>query len=167
MSEKEDLEASHSGSYDSWTRGEFEVSTDPGRNDLAMVYEFLTNSYWARGVPREIVERSIQNSLCFGIYRGAQQAGFARTITDYATFAYLADVFVIETYRGRGLGKWLVECIRSHPQLQGLRRWSLITRDAHELYRPFGFAEVANPERWMEIHDAQVYERSRQRRVEG
>ena len=159
MSEEEDLETNHTGSYHSWRRGEFEISTDPGRIDLAVIYEFLTNSYWARGVPREIVQRSIRNSLCFGIYRGAQQAGFARAITDRATFAYLADVFVIEPYRGRGLGKWLMQCIRSHPQLQGLRRWSLITRDAHDLYRPFGFAEVANPERWMEIHDAQVYER--------
>ena len=157
MRGKENLKITDSGSYHSWMQGEFEVSTDPGRIDLAMVYEFLTNSYWAHGVPREIVQRSIQHSLCFGIYRGVEQVGFARAITDYATFAYLADVFVIEPYRGRGLGKWLMECIRSHPQLQGLRRWSLITRDAHELYRQFGFTEVANPQRWMEIHDAEVY----------
>jgi GNAT superfamily N-acetyltransferase len=162
LREKEDLEITDSGPYHSWTRGEFEINTDPGRIDLAMVYEFLTNSYWAGGVPREIVARSIQNSLCFGIYRGMQQVGFARAITDYATFAYVADVFVIQSYRGRGLGKWLMECIRSHPQLQGLRRWSLITRDAQDLYQQFGFVEVANPERWMEIHDPQVYERFRQ-----
>ena len=159
MNEKEGLEISHTGSYHSWTRGEFEISTDPGRIDLAMVYEFLTNSYWARGVPRQIVQRSIENSLCFGIYRGAQQAGFARTITDYATFAYLADVFVIEPHRGRGLGKWLMECIRSHPQLQGLRRWSLITRDAHGLYKQFGFRPLSQPERHMEIFDPDVYKR--------
>src|SRR5215467_15870098 len=111
---------SRTASYQSWTQGEFEVSTDPARIDLSLVYEFLTNSYWARGVPREIVQRSIQHSLCFGIYRGAQQVGFARAITDFATFAYLADVFVIEPFRGRGLSKWLMECIMGHADLQGL-----------------------------------------------
>jgi GNAT superfamily N-acetyltransferase len=149
-----DIQAHHS-----WMRGEFEISTDPARIDLAMVQEFLAESYWARGVPREVVQRSIEHSLCFGIYCEARQVGFARAITDCATFAYLADVFVIEEYRKRGLSKWLMECIRSHPDLQRLRRWTLITRDAHQLYRQFGFTELANPERWMEIHDMDVYRR--------
>lgn len=140
-----------------WRWGEFEISTDPARIDLAAVHEFLTNSYWARGMPLEIVRRSIQYSICFGIYREAQQVGFARVITDCATFAYLGDVFVIESWRGRGLSKWLMECIRSHPALQGLRRWSLITRDAHRLYQQYGFTPLANPDGWMEIHDPDVY----------
>ncbi len=141
----------------SWKQKEFEISTDPARIDLALVHEFLTNSYWAKGVPLETVQRSIQHSLCFGIYQQMRQIGFARVITDYATFAYVADVFVNQPYRGRGLSKWLIECIRSHPQLQGLRRWLLATRDAHGLYRQFGFTPMANPDRWMEIHNPDVY----------
>jgi GNAT superfamily N-acetyltransferase len=138
-------------------QGEFEVSTDPCRIDLAAVHGFLTASYWAKGVPREIVRRSVEHSLCFGIYRGSQQAGFARVITDRATFAYLADVFVFEKFRGRGLGKWLLQCIQAHPDLQGLRRWALLTRDAHELYGQFGFTALKAPERWMERHHPDVY----------
>jgi GNAT superfamily N-acetyltransferase len=137
--------------------GEFEISTDPARIDFAAVHRFLTASYWAKGIPLETVQRSISNSLCFGIYRGTEQAGFARVITDRATFAYLGDVFVIETFRGRGLSKWLMQCIVSHPELQGLRRWSLVTRDAHKLYERFGFHELKAPERWMEIHRPDVY----------
>ena len=137
--------------------GEFEISTDPSRIDIAAVHSFLTASYWAQGVPLKTVTRSIHNSLCFGISRGIELAGFARVITDRATFAYLADVFVVESFRGRGLSKWLMQCIFAHPELQGLRRWSLITRDAHKLYRQFGFRELKSPERWMELHDPEIY----------
>jgi GNAT superfamily N-acetyltransferase len=137
--------------------GEFEITTDPGRIDVAAVHRFLTSSYWAKNIPEETVRRSIAHSLCFGIYRGRQQLGFARLITDYATFAYLADVFVLEEFRGRGLAVWLMQCIVEHPELQGLRRWSLVTRDAHGLYRKFGFHELAAPERWMELHDPGIY----------
>jgi GNAT superfamily N-acetyltransferase len=139
------------------SRGEFEISTDPSRIDLAVVHGYLSASYWAKGIPLETVSRSIQNSLCFGIYRGNEQIGFARVITDRATFAYLADVFVLEAYRGRGLSKWLMECITAHPELQGLRRWSLATRDAHGLYRQFGFQDLKAPELWMEKHNPDVY----------
>jgi GNAT superfamily N-acetyltransferase len=140
-----------------WVRGEFEISTDPARIDLVAVHAFLTNSYWAAGIPLETVEHSIRNSLCFGIYRGNRQVGFARVITDRATFAYLGDVFVLPEYRGQDLSKWMMECIMAHPDLQGLRRWSLLTRDAHGLYRQFGFTELKSPQRWMERHDPEIY----------
>lgn len=139
------------------SEGEFEISTDSSRIDLATVHGFLTASYWAKGIPLETVRRSIQNSLCFGIYRGREQAGFARVVTDRATFAYLADVFVLEAYRGRGLSRWLMECITTHPELQGLRRWMLATRDAHGLYGKFGFLGLKVPGRWMEKHNPDVY----------
>jgi GNAT superfamily N-acetyltransferase len=143
-----------------WTRGDFEISTDPSRIDTAAVHAFLFDSYWARGIPRETVEKSLRHSLCFGVYRGKLQAGFARVITDRATFAYLADVFVLPEYRGHGLSKWLMECIMAHPDLQGLRRWLLATRDAHALYQKFGFQALASPDRWMERHDPDVYMRN-------
>jgi GNAT superfamily N-acetyltransferase len=138
-------------------KGEFVISTDDQRLDLDLVYGFLTQSYWARGIPREVVARSIENSLCFGVYCDAKQVGFARVISDYATYAYIADVFVLESYRGHGLGKWLMECIMRHPGLQGLRRWSLATRDAHGLYAQFAFTPLRAPERYMERHDPEVY----------
>jgi GNAT superfamily N-acetyltransferase len=140
-----------------WTQGEYTVSTDRQRLDYDLIHSFLTESYWAAGIPIDVVRRSIENSLPFGVYRGAEQVGFARVVTDYATFAYLADVFVVEAHRGRGLAKWLVDVIASHPDLQGLRRWMLATRDAHELYRGVGFTELKQPGRWMERHDAEVY----------
>ncbi|HET9791291.1 MAG TPA: GNAT family N-acetyltransferase [Candidatus Angelobacter sp.] len=140
-----------------WVRGDFEITTDPSRIDLRMVHEFLTSSYWAAGIPLETVERSIRNSLCFGIYTGNRQVGFARVITDRATFAYLGDVFVLPEHRGQGLSKWMMECIMAHPELQGLRRWSLLTRDAHGLYQQFGFTELKSPQRWMERHDPEIY----------
>ena len=140
-----------------WARGEFEISTDPARLDVRSVYEFLTNSYWAQGIPLETVQRSIANSLCFGIYQATRQVGFARVISDRATFCYLADVFVLEPYRRRGLSKWLMECIMGHPDLQGVRRWMLATQDAHGLYRQYGFVALKTPERWMEIHRADIY----------
>ncbi len=133
------------------------VDTDQNRLDLKIIHEFLTNSYWARGVPMEIVERSIRGSLCFGLYDGDQQVGFARVISDCATFAYLADVFVVESHRGRGLGKTLMTAILAHPSLQGLRRWLLATRDAHDLYAKFGFVPMAAPDRFMERHAPNVY----------
>src|SRR5260370_17609829 len=120
-------------------RGEFEISTDPARIDVDAVHRFLTASYWAKGIPLQTVQRSISNSLCFGIYRGTEQAGFARVITDRATFAYLADVFVFEPFRGRGLSKWLMQRILAHPDLQALPRWSLVPPAAHTLYQPFCF----------------------------
>ena len=124
-----------------WRRGAYLVTTDKGRLDLALVHGFLKTSYWAAGMPAEVVRRSVDNSLTFGLFRDDEQVGFARVVTDYATFAYLADVFVLEPYRGQGLGKWMMEAVFSHPELQGLRRWMLATRDAHELYRKYGFAE--------------------------
>jgi GNAT superfamily N-acetyltransferase len=145
-----------------WRRAEFELSTDPARIDLAVVHAFLTKSYWAAGIPLAIVERSIRNSLCFGIYKDNHQAGFARVITDRATYAYLGDVFVLPEYRGKGLAKWMMECIIGHPDLHGLRRWSLLTRDAHGLYQQFGFTEIKSPERWMERHDREIYASARE-----
>jgi GNAT superfamily N-acetyltransferase len=140
-------------------RGEFLISTDPNRLDLDVIYEFLTNCYWSKGIPREVVARSIEHSLCFGVYDGnGAQVGFARVVGDFATVAYLGDVFILETHRGRGLSKWLMESITQHPALQGLRRWILLTRDAHELYAKFGFTPVKAPERYMELHRADVYE---------
>lgn len=150
-----------------WSKGEFEISSDPARIDLAAVHEFLTNSYWAKGIPMETVRRSIENAICFGIYLETRQIGFARVVTDRATFAYLADVFVLPPYRGRGLSKWLMECILSHPELQGLRRWMLATRDAHALYQQYGFKSLKSPERWMEIHNPDIYARDRRSDVQS
>src|SRR5262249_43854229 len=141
-------------------RGEYTITTDRARLDLGVVHGYLVRSYWAEGIPRELVRRSIQQSFCFGLYHGQKQIGFARVITDYATFGYLGDVFVLEDYRGRGLGKWLIETVMAHPQLQGFRRWSLLTRDAHLLYQGFGFKSLAHPERWMEKHEPGVYTRT-------
>jgi GNAT superfamily N-acetyltransferase len=135
-------------------RGEYIISTDKTRLDLAAVHGFLKDSYWAAGVPERVVRRSVEGSLAFGVYRGGEQAGFARVVTDHATFAYLADVFILETHRGRGLGKWLMEVIFSHPDLQDLRRWMLATRDAHDLYRMYGFTELGDPAIFMERKDA-------------
>jgi len=119
------------------------VSTDPARLSLDAIYGYLKGSYWAAGIPRDVVERSVRNSLAFGVYRGDELVGFARVVTDLATFAYVGDVFVVEALRGRGLSKWLIECIVDHPDLRDLRRWHLVTRDAHGLYARFGFAEPA------------------------
>lgn len=144
---------------DSWQKGEFEISSDPQRLDREMIHNFLSErSYWATDRSLEVVNRGIDNSLNFGIYSGAQQVGFGRIVTDYATFAWVADVFVLEEFRGRGLGKWLIEVMLSHPRLQGFRRWALSTKDAHELYRSFGFNELARPERWMERPDPNMRE---------
>jgi GNAT superfamily N-acetyltransferase len=139
-------------------RDEFLISTDRERLSLDVIHGFLTNCYWAKGISREIVARSMEHSLCFGIYDGAAQVGFARVISDFATFAYIGDVFVLESHRGRGLSKWLMECIIQHPSLHGLRRWVLLTRDAHSLYSKYGFAPLKSPKRYMELHRPDVYE---------
>lgn len=141
-------------------RDEFTISTDPARLDLNVIHQFLTNSYWAAGIPMELVKKSVQHSLNFGVYHGAEQIGFARLVTDYATFAYLADVFILEAYRGRGLSKWLMEVILSQEEVQGLRRWMLATRDAHGLYAQFGFVPIPNPERFMQLHFPDVYQKT-------
>jgi GNAT superfamily N-acetyltransferase len=157
-------------------RGEFLISTDPARLDLVLIHSFLTSCYWAKGIPKNVVARSIEHSLCFGIYDESNadltgiaksarpgapncvQVGFARVVSDFATVAYLGDVFVLESHRGRGLGKWMMECIMKHPAMQGLRRWILLTRDAHELYSKVGFTLLKTPERYMELHRQDVYE---------
>jgi GNAT superfamily N-acetyltransferase len=151
------------------SRGSFLINTDRSKLDMAVVRGFLARSYWAEKRPAAVIERSIAHSLCFGMYRiedtgggpgrlepqSIRQVGLARVITDRATFAYLCDVFIAEDVRGEGLGKWLIETILAHPDLQGLRRWMLATADAHGLYRQFGFSELAAPERWMEIYTPQ------------
>ena len=142
-----------------WERGDYTISTDKGRLDLSVIHDFLDASYWAAGRSVETIRRSIEHSLPFGVYKGDKQIGFARVITDYATFAWIADVFVLEEHRGLGLSKWLMDVIIAHPELQGFRRWVLATKDAHELYRKFGFIELARPERWMERRDPNTQER--------
>lgn len=132
-------------------RGEFEIDTDRSRLQVDVIHGFLRDeSYWARERPLEQTQTAIENSICFGLYHGERQIGFARVVSDKSTFAYLGDVFVIAEFRGRGLSKWLMQVIVDHPELQGLRRWVLATRDAHGLYRQFEFAELRFPERWME-----------------
>jgi GNAT superfamily N-acetyltransferase len=140
--------------------GDFTVSTDRERIDLDVVHGFLTGCYWAKGIPRDVVARSIENSLCFGVYAESNQIGFARVVSDFATYAYIGDVFVLESFRGRGLGKWLMECIIQHPLLRGLRRWSLVTRDGHGLYAQFGFEPLKKPQNYMELHYPNVYEQT-------
>jgi GNAT superfamily N-acetyltransferase len=144
-----------------WIRGHYRVSTDPRRLELDVIHGFLSQrSYWAEGIPRDVVERSLRNSLPFGVYDDDALVGFARVVTDHATYAYLADVFVLESHRGRGLSKWLMECVLAHPDLQGLRRWHLATRDAHELYARYGFQPLADPASIMEIKRPDVYRRA-------
>jgi GNAT superfamily N-acetyltransferase len=141
-----------------WSRGAFEVSDDPRRLDLRAVHGFISReSYWAEGISEALMARAIAHSLCFGLYEGPRQVGFARVVTDRATFGYLCDVFVERERRGTGLGKWLVACVLEHPDLQGLRRIALMTRDAHDLYRPFGFRAMPEATRYLEIHHPDVY----------
>src|SRR6267378_964495 len=144
---------------DSWERGDYQISTDRSRLNLDLIHDFLSHkTYWATGRSLEVVERSIENSLPFGIYQGSEQVGFARVVTDYATFAWIADVFVLPEHRNQGLSKWLIEVILSHPRLQGFRRWVLATKDAHSLYKRFGFIPLHRPERWMERPDPNMQE---------
>ena len=140
-----------------WKQNQLLVSTDQTKLDVDAIHAFLSQAYWSEGVPRDIVERALRNSLCFGLYDAGKQVGLARVVTDYTTFAYLCDVYVLESHRGRGVGKWLIECVMAHPQLQGLRRVSLVTRDAHGLYGPFGFKPLAAPERHMEVIKPDIY----------
>ena len=140
-----------------WKRDGLTISTDRSRLDRNAIHEFLRGSYWARGIPRALVDRAIDNSLCFGLYDSDRLVGFARVITDSATFAYLSDVFVLESHRGRGLGTWFMESVLSHPDLHNLRRWMLATADAHGLYRKVGFTALSKPERIMEKLLANAY----------
>ena len=145
---------------------DYEISTDKTRLDLEMIHDFFANrSYWSTGVPFSVVEKSIENSLCFGVYDQERQVGFGRVVTDFATIAYVGDIFILEHYRGRGLGKKLVKNIMDHPELQGLRLWLLGTKDAHALYRQFGFQKVAETpflDRFMVIRNSGVYQKKNQ-----
>ncbi len=140
-----------------WTKENYTITTDQSKINVAFVQQFLSRSYWAENIPAEIVQRSIGGSLCFAVFHKQEQVGFARVITDAATFAYLADVFIDEAWRGKGLSRWLMEVIISHPSLQGLRRFLLATRDAHGLYSKFGFTPLKDTAPWMQIHVPGVY----------
>jgi len=140
---------------------QYSVSTDKAQFDVGMIYRFLTNCYWAEGVPRDVVKRSIDNAFCFGVFDREQQVGFARVITDRATYAYIGDVFILESHRGRGLSKLLMKAIMEHPELQGLRRWSLVTNDAQSLYQQFGFSPLSSPHNYMEFVNADIYKKER------
>lgn len=142
-----------------WSRNEYTISTDDALLDIGIVHDFIANqSYWGQGRQIETVQRALDNSLNFGLYTSGQQIGFARVVTDFATFAWVADVFILEQHRGHGLSKWLMETILAHPELQQFRRWVLATKDAHDLYRKFGFNELKRPERWMERPDLNMHE---------
>lgn len=146
-----------------WTNGEFTITCDPARLDLDVIHGFLAGTYWSKNIPRDTVARSLEGSLCFALLHGETQVGFARVISDFATIAYLGDVFVLPEYRGRGLSAWLMDRVTQHPDLQGLRRWILATSDAHGLYARYGFTALAAPDVFMERHDPQVYARARER----
>lgn len=136
------------------------ISTDPSKLDIEVIHQYLSKeSYWAQNIPLEVVERSVANSFCFGLYHANKQVGFARLITDKATFAYLADVFILTEHRGKGLSKWMIGFIHSHPELQGLRRWMLGTKDAHGLYKQFGWMPLSEEviPRFMQFHNPDVY----------
>jgi GNAT superfamily N-acetyltransferase len=140
------------------SRGGFTVTTDPARLDLGAVHAFLAQTYWSEAIPLPVLARAVANSLCFSLLAaGEGQIGLARVITDHATFAYLCDVYVLPSHRGQGLGRWLMECVMAHPDLAGLRRFSLVTRDAHGLYLPFGFSPLAQPDRHLEISRPGLY----------
>jgi GNAT superfamily N-acetyltransferase len=139
------------------TRERYWITTDPAKLDLDAIHGYLSRSFWAEGIPRDTVAKSIANSLCFGMFDDDRQIGFARVVTDRATYAYLCDVYVLESHRQRGLGKWLIETVMAHPDLQGLRRFQLVTRDAHGLYRRHGFEAPGSPDRHMEIFKHGMY----------
>ena len=139
-------------------KDQFSISTNKSKLDVVSIHEFLsTKAYWCLNIPKEKVQTAIENSLCFGVYEERKQVGFARIITDFSTIAYLGDVYILEEYRGKGLSKWLMETIMNHEDLQGLRRWILLTGDAHELYRQYGWTNIADPTKWMELHDKNMY----------
>ncbi len=139
-----------------WKKDKFIISDDPTRLDIDAICDFLSRSYWADKRPRDVIERSIKHSLNFGMYEADIQIGFTRVVSDHAVFAYICDVFIDESYRGHALGKWMMETVLAHPELQGLRRWCLVTRDAHGLYSQFGFTELYDTKRWMEIFDTSL-----------
>lgn len=139
------------------SNGPYRITTDATQFDLDAIHAYLTASYWADGIPKEIVARSITHSLCFGVFAGQEQIGLARVVTDRATYAYIGDVYILDAYRGQGLGKWLMTTIVAHPDLQGLRRWTLATRDAHGLYAQYGFTALADPHSYMERRDFLSY----------
>jgi GNAT superfamily N-acetyltransferase len=144
----------------------FCISTDKAKLNVDSIHEFLsTKAYWCLNIPKLTVQTAIDNSLCFGVYQNEKQIGFARVISDYATIAYLGDVYILEDYRGNGLSKWLVETVMRHPELQGLRRWILLTSDAHNLYRKFGWTDIADPSKWMELHNKNVYSNDQAQKV--
>jgi GNAT superfamily N-acetyltransferase len=143
--------------YSDLARGSYSVTADRRRIDVDAVHDFLTRSFWARGISKDVVAKSIAHSLCFGLFDDQAQIGFARVVTDSSTYAYLCDVYVLEQYRGEGLGKWMMEFVMAHPELQGLRRFQLVTRDAHGLYGRFGFKTPPHPERYMEIFRPGMY----------
>jgi len=141
-------------------KDDYTISTDSTKLDLPFIHDFLSReAYWSKGIPLEVVQAAANNSLNFGVFYKEKQIGYARVITDYATIAYLGDVFIIPEFRGRGLSKWMLENVMKHPGLQGFRRWILLTGDAHGLYKKFGWTEIASPERWMEKHDPAAYTR--------
>lgn len=145
-------------SYQTWQRDKFEISTDKARLQIDVIQKFLSEeSYWAKSRTLEQTRTAIENSICFGIYDDEKQIGFARVVSDQATFAYIGDVFVLSEYRGHGLSKWLMQKMLEHPDLQGLRRWILATKDAHGLYSQYGFHELTFPERWMELPAPNAY----------
>jgi N-acetylglutamate synthase-like GNAT family acetyltransferase len=146
-----------------WSRDGFRVTTDPNALDIEVVHAFLHQAYWSKGIPLAVLQRALAHSLNFSLLRDEQQIGFARVVTDYATFAYVADVFVLPDFRAQGLATWMMTCILEHPHLQGLRRWCLATRDAHQLYAKVGFQRTSTPERWMEKLDPEVYQRRDER----
>ena len=151
------LNKQHLG-YRSYYKGGFCISTEKARLDLCAIHLFLsTQAYWSLNIPFSRVEAAVAHSLNFGLYQKEQQIGFGRVVTDYSCIAYLGDVYVLPEFRGRGLSKWLMQTIMDYPELQGLRRWILATKDAHGLYNQFGWEPVAYPERWMEVHDRNVY----------
>lgn len=146
-------------SYIETSKGGYLITTDNAKMNIDVIHAYLRTSYWAEGIPKEIVEKSVANSLCFGVFYNTQQIGFARLVTDKATFAYLGDVFILPGHRGNGLSKWLMETILAHPEVQGLRRWILATRDAHGLYEQFGWSRFTEDvcKRFMQKHNANVY----------
>jgi GNAT superfamily N-acetyltransferase len=146
--------------FQEYHNSEYIISTDPAKQDAVAIHAYLNRSYWAEGIPLEIVQKSLLNSLCFGLFHNELQIGLARVITDRATYAYLCDVYVLEKHRGKGLSKWLLDCLVSHPDLQGLRRFSLATRDAHSLYQRYGFAPLKAPDRMMEITRPDIYKQN-------
>lgn len=140
-----------------WKKESYQISTDQAKLDVAAIHTFLSQAYWSEQIPRATVERALKHSLCFGLFDGHAQIGLARVVSDYTTFAYLCDVYVLPSHEERGLGTWLIECVMAHPDLQGLRRFNLVTRDAHTLYAKFGFQPLAKPEAHMEIHKPAIY----------